>query len=115
MAKQVTTADLTRQIIIQHRADVANSHGEPVPTWSALHTGVWAQKQPIRGREYFAAGQMQTPADVRFRIRYQVGITAAMRVVDAGQPFDIVGEPIDVDGARITLELMCTTGVRDGR
>jgi SPP1 family predicted phage head-tail adaptor len=115
MAKHVTAADLTRQITIEHRIDAANSRGEPVPTWSALHTGVWAQKQPIRGREYFAAGQMQTPADVRFRIRYRADITAAMRVVDGGQPFDIVGEPIDVDGARITLELMCTTGVRDGR
>lgn len=115
MAKHITTADLTRQISIEQRADTINALGEQVPAWSALHSGVWAQKQPVRGREYFAAGQMQVPADVRFRIRYRTGITAAMRVVDGGVPFDIVGEPIDVDGARITLELMCTSGVRDGR
>ena len=115
MAKHLTTAELNRQISIEQRSDVPNTLGETIPTWSVLHSALWAQKQPVRGREFFAAGQMQTPADVRFRIRYRAGITAAMRVVDNGEPFDIVGEPIDVDGARITLELMCTAGVRDGR
>lgn len=115
MGKHITTAELTRQVDIEQRTDTVNALGETIPTWSVLHAGLWAQKQPVRGREYFAAGQMQVPADVRYRIRYRAGITAAMRIVDAGQPFDIVGEPIDVDGARITLELMCTSGVRDGR
>lgn len=116
MAKHITASDLRHQITIEHRAaDADNALGEAVPDWQPLATGVWAQKQPLRGREYFAAGQMQTPADVRYRIRYRAGITAAMRLVDDGQLFDIVGEPIDVDGAGITLELMCTSGVRDGR
>lgn len=115
MARHITTAELTRRITIQQRADLANARGEPIPTWQDLHADVWAAKQPLRGREYFAAGQMQTPADVRYRLRYRAGITAQMRVVDGSEVFDIVGDPIDVDGARITLELMCTTGVRDGR
>jgi len=111
----VTTGELTRRISIQQRVDVDNGRGEPIPTWQDLYTGVWAGKAPLRGREYFAAGQMQTPADVRYRLRFLPGITAAMRVVDGGQAFDIVGEPIDVNGMGITLELMCTSGVRDGR
>jgi SPP1 family predicted phage head-tail adaptor len=115
MAKHVRTADLTRQVDIEQRTDTVNGLGEGVPTWTVAHSGVWAQMQPVRGREFFAAGQMQTPADVRWRIRWRAGVTANMRIIASGLPYEIVGEPIDVDGARQTLELMCTTGIRDGR
>ena len=57
---------------------------------------------------------MQAPQDVRFRIRYHVGITETMRVMWRGVPHAI-NAVIDVDGAQCTLELMCTTGLRDGR
>lgn len=115
MARQTQAAARRTQISIQHRVDTVNSRGEVIPAWADLHTGIWAAREPLRGRDYFAAGQMQTPADVRFTARWRPGITPLMRVMHAGQPYDIVGEPIDVDGRRVTIELMCVAGVRDGR
>lgn len=110
----ISAGRMDRRIIIQQRTDTEDARGELVPTWATWAT-VWAQKQPLRGREFFSAGQMQTPADVRYRIRWRAGVLPTMRVLDGGVPHDIVGDPIDVDGAGVVLELMCTTGVRDGR
>lgn len=109
------TGDLNQQIDIQHRADTVNGLGEAVPTWQALHAGVWAQHQPLRGRELLAANQLHAPVEARFRIRFRPGITPAMRVLHKGVAYDIVGQPVDVDGAGRTLEIMCTAGARDGR
>ena len=75
---------------------------------------VWGSAQPLRGREFFAAGAINSEATVRFRIRYRSGITGAMRVLWRGVPHALVAEPMDVDGGRHTLELLCAAGVRDG-
>ena len=52
---------------------------------------------------------------MRFRIRYRADVTGAMRVVWRGEPHDIVGPPINVEGRREYLELMTVQGTRDGR
>lgn len=75
---------------------------------------VWAQAEPIRGRELFAAGQAQTEVEVRFRIDFREDVQTTWRVIWRNQPHDIV-HVIDVQGRRTVLELMCSTGARDGR
>ena len=115
MARHVTAADLDQRITIQQPVDTPNALGEPVTSWQPLHSNIWAQRRPLTAREQLAAGKTQTPVDAVFRIRYRAGITASMRVVHNGQPYEIVGQPIDIDSAHITLEIMATAGVRDGR
>lgn len=83
--------------------------GQRVAGWTDVCT-VWAQAQPLRGREFLAAGASQSEATVRFRLRYRAGVTGAMQVVWGGVAHAVVGEPIDVDGGKHTLELMCTAG-----
>ena len=51
---------------------------------------------------------------MRVRIRYRAGVTAAMRVLWRGVPHAIVADPVDVNGGRHTLELLCSAGIRDG-
>lgn len=104
---------LGQRVTIQQQATSLNSVGENVGAWSDLVT-VWAQAQPIRGREYFASGAEQQVADVRFRIRYRSGITPSMRIRWRGVLHDIV-DVIDVEGRRSVLELMTITGTRDAR
>jgi SPP1 family predicted phage head-tail adaptor len=94
--------------------DPRGQRSAAAPTWSPVAT-VWAHVQPLRGREYFAAGAMQSEASVRFRLRWRDGITGAMRVVWRGVAYAIVAPPIDVDGGCHTLELMCAAGGRDSR
>lgn len=113
MGRQVTTADLREQITIQARTAGQDGHGQEAQTWTDLAT-VWAQAEPLRGRDFFAAGQMQQAVSTRFRMRWRDDITGAHRVLWRGEPYEVEGQPIDVDGRRQTLELMCLTGVRDG-
>ena len=98
---------LNQRIALRQRSTAVSSDlGEPAGAWTTVAT-VWAQAQPLRGREFFASGQMQQTLDVRFRIRWRAGVGSEMRVQWRGDDYEIVGEPIGVDGARVTLELMC--------
>lgn len=103
------------QIVLQQKTETANALGELVATWADDVT-VFAEPTPVRARDQFAAGKEQLPVDVVFRIRYRIGISAKThRVMWRTEPYELHGEPIDVDGMRTTLELMCIKGVRDGR
>ena len=55
-----------------------------------------------------------TPVDYRVTLRYTDTITRAMRVLFGSLVLDIVAEPINVNSAGRTLELMCVSGLRDG-
>ena len=109
----LNAGDLNQRITLQSKAAGVDALGQDSTTWSDVAT-VWAQAQPIRGREYFAAGQTQSEVSVRFRIRYRSGIDSTMRVLWNSQAHDIESV-IDVNGARVALELMCLAGVKDGR
>lgn len=114
MPRQVTPKTMRTQIVLQEKTETANALGEPAPTWADDVT-VWAEATPVRAREYVAAGMDRLPVEVVFRIRYRTGISAAThRVMYRGEPHDIRGEPIDVDGMRTTLELMCVKGLQHG-
>lgn len=95
------------------------STGEEVFTWQpafahAADGYIAAAVEPLRAKEWFAAAQMQSGADYRVTIRHRTGITSAMRVVWRDVALEIVGEPIDVKARRENIELMCSSGVRNG-
>ena len=106
---------LQSKVSIQQRAAGATTLGQARQEWANVATDLWAEILPLRGRELFAAGQEQQAADVRITLRWRAGITGAMRVVSGGVAYDIVGAPINVKGLNEWMELMCTTGVKDGR
>jgi SPP1 family predicted phage head-tail adaptor len=112
---RIAAGDLRERITFQTRAAGADNLGKPIGAWGNAIAGVPAKAEPIRGREFFAQGQMQAEVTVRFVIRYRADVTEKMRIVWRGLPYEIVSPPIDTDGAREQLELMCAHGVRDGR
>jgi len=114
MGKLATSSDLRERVTIQARAAGNDAHGQESPAWTDLAT-VWAKAEPLRGRDFFAAGQMQSAVSIRFAVRWRADLTGAHRVLWRGVPHEVEGQPIDVDGRRHTLELMCVSGVRDGR
>lgn len=109
-----TGSDLIHRVRIDRRVKGSNSRGEVTYTYQPLVT-IWAQANPLRGRDFFAAAQAQSEVTTRFRIRYRTGLDSTMRVVWRGAFYDIVGLPIEVDGARKWLDLMTRTGPQDGR
>jgi SPP1 family predicted phage head-tail adaptor len=111
----VSAGDRNQYIKLQKRADASvDGHGHAAAAWTDV-TSLWARARPLRGREYFAAGQTQAEVDVVFEINFRTDVLPTWRVVWRTQPYDIVSPPIDPYGRREKLELMCRTGERDGR
>ena len=100
-----------QRIVLQSKSVTRAANGEEIVTWIPVAT-VWAEIVQLRGREFFAAAQMQEATDVRVRMRYRAGITRDMRVVWRDGTLDIVSV-IEV-GRKDVLELMCLSGVRNG-
>ena len=90
--------------------------GAPDAAW-ATYCEVYASIDPIIGREYFAAQQVQSEVDTKIRVRYMTavtaGITAAMRV-SAGGVIYTIKAVIDVENRHRELLLMCSSGANLG-
>lgn len=106
----------------QYQRDEANlqvrdSYGAPVDNWVDVRT-CWASMEPLSGREYFAAAQVQAEQVTRFRIRYpRLQIWPGMRikyrdlVLDADRYFNIQAV-IDQNEMHVELVLMTTEQVK---
>lgn len=104
---------MSHRVTLQRRATADDALGQPVGAWQNVAT-VWADAQPLRGREWFAAEAAQSSIDVKFTIRHRPDVTSAMRVVWSGAPHDI-RSVIDVGGKGEALELMAVRGEGDGK
>ena len=105
--------DLNQRVTIQQKSVTRAANGEEIIDW-VTHSLAWACVAPIRGREFFAAAQMQGAADYRVTLRYTAVITRDMRILHGTKVLVLAAEPINVNSAGRWLELMCVSGVRDG-
>jgi SPP1 family predicted phage head-tail adaptor len=80
---------LRHQVTIQSYTKSRDSYGGEVETWTDLHTGVWASVEPLIGREYLAAKQVQAEVSHKVRMRYIAGLLPAMRIVWGTRTFEI--------------------------
>ncbi|MEQ7870744.1 phage head closure protein [Chromohalobacter salexigens] len=87
-----------------------DQYGQPTSTFEAVDT-VWASVEPIRGREFFAAQQVNSETTTRIRIRYRreyAGVDVnEWRIEYEGRTYEIDGPPIDTDARHTQLEFMC--------
>lgn len=113
---------LRYRVKLQRRVDSQNPSGQVVHNFTDLGE-VWAEIMPGRGREFFAAAQIQATAPAEIRIRYLPDVDETCRVVhitrhDSPQLidyWDIAAPPIpDAKTGRTDLLLMCTKGVAEG-
>jgi len=79
--------------------------GGEILTWSDVAT-VWAAVEPISGREYFAAQQVNAETTHRIKMRYRPGVHSKMRVLFGSRTFDIESV-IDPEERHVELHLMC--------
>ena len=107
----IQSGKLDQRVTIQQKSATRAANGEEFITWSDVAT-VWAAVLPIRGREFFAAAQMQDSVDYRVNIRYRTGVVREMRLLWRSSPLDIVS--VIENGRKEGLELMCISGVRNG-
>jgi SPP1 family predicted phage head-tail adaptor len=107
----LAAGQLDQRVTIQRPVAGQDAAGQPLTTWEDLAATptVWAASEPLRGKEFIAAGQMQATVDTRFRIRHRSDVDSSMRVVWRGVPYQIVGV-VEPSGAKESLELMCVRG-----
>lgn len=98
-----------RITIEQYTVTGRNVIGGEVKEWVPVAT-VWAAVEPIRGREFFAAHQVNAEVTTRIRIRYLPGVAPTMRVQFGNRTYDI-RTVIDVDERHLELQLMCVEKV----
>lgn len=96
---------LRHRITIQELREGQDEAGQPVQEWQDVAT-VWGAVEPLRGREYFAAAQVQAEVTTRIRIRYSKGIKPDMRVLYDGRLYNI-NAVIDPEERHMELQLMC--------
>jgi len=121
----IQAGKLRRKIVIQEnqypRDDfgkaVRDEYGAPIDNWVDIWT-CYASMEPLSGKEYFAAQQIQAEQITRFRIRYpRIQIHPGMRVkhhdpvLDADRHFDI-GAVIDQNEMHVEVWLMTTEEVK---
>lgn len=113
-ARLPSAGDLDQRVQLQRRdtTQARDELGTLPDQWLTVAT-VWAKVEPLRGREYFAAGQMQSATDVRVSIRWRADASTEWRVVHRGKAMGIAAA-IDIESRREYLELMCVEGPRDG-
>lgn len=78
---------------------------QPLDEWQPV-TEVWASIEPLRGREFFSAMQVNADVTTRIRVRYRTDINRTMiaRYGDAEFEFLYI---IHTDFANKELQIMC--------
>jgi SPP1 family predicted phage head-tail adaptor len=92
-------------VVIKEKVVSRDTYGEEDVTWTDVAT-VWADVQPVRGREYLEMDQSQADVTHRVYLRWRSGIEPTMRLVFEGRVLQI--ESVIRPGERrVGLELIC--------
>lgn len=98
---------LRHLVTIQKPVETQNSYGEPEVTWTNVVENVWCRIIPLKGREYFAAKQVNADIEAKIVMRYRTDITAKMRLLHDVNEYYIYSIINDDERDRFTT-LMCT-------
>lgn len=102
--------ELRHRITLQRATEARDSFGQAVKTWSDVAT-VWASVEPLRGREFLDARQLQREISAHITIRWRDDVDAGMRVrwtdpAGTAHLYDIEAVLPDATHRRV-LTLMC--------
>lgn len=115
----INAGDLDQFVTFQQRASGQNAHGQANGSWGNVSglVDLRARADTRQGGDSFGAGQDHATSQVTFRLRWSearwAAINPRMRVMWRGVPHEIVGEPINVKGADVAIDLMCIAGTGD--
>lgn len=96
---------LKHRIVLQKKMITEDALKQQTENWTDF-AFVWAGIEPLSGREYFAAQQINSEISVRITIRHLSGITAEARVVFDSRIFEVLSV-INPEERCESLILMC--------
>lgn len=100
---------LRERISIQRRAESQNEFGESRGIWRDLFV-TWGSVEPLAGREFFSALQVQSDISIRVTCRYAAvlaDVSAKDRIKHGATVYDI-RSVINVESRNRELQFMCT-------
>ena len=96
---------LDQRVTIERLVETVDKYGDSTSEWVTLAT-VWAAVEPLVGREFMAALQVQASVSTRIRMRYRPGVLATDRVIHEGRAYSVTSV-IDVRSGGRELQLFC--------
>lgn len=113
----ISAGQLSHRIRIQQPTAVKDALGAPTQTWTDVAT-VWADIQPISGREARIADRMAAVVSHQITVRHRSEFNdpkwvAQMRVLYRARVFSIHAA-LNEDEANVAVMLLASEGVRDG-
>jgi SPP1 family predicted phage head-tail adaptor len=100
---------LNRRVQLQRSTPTPNNQGGEVPGWTTVAT-VWACVDPLTGRQFFEARQIQSEISTRIWMRYRTDLTSAWRVrLRAGSQYRIfrIEAVMSPEDGRVWTDLLC--------
>ncbi len=79
---------LSTRVVIQQQSTTPDALGQPALTWTT-YTTLWADVKHTSGIEAIKAGAEASIVRASIRIRYNAGITSAMRVTHGSTTYNI--------------------------
>jgi SPP1 family predicted phage head-tail adaptor len=99
---------LNQRITFQRRTETLDAYREDTGTWADLVT-IYAGVEPVSGKEFFSALQVQSDISTRIVCRYSSdvsGVTTKDRVSHGSNYYDIVSI-LNVGSRNKELQFMC--------
>lgn len=81
--------DLRQRITIQDKSAARDSFGQEEITWVEFDV-VWAEVEPLTGREFLDAKMVTAEVTTRIKIRHLDGVSPEMRVVFGAKIYDVL-------------------------
>lgn len=101
----ITSGILRERVTIQQKNVARDGFGAEVITWDTVAT-VWAQVEPLVGREFLEAQRQGAEATTKIRIRYGTTVEPEMRVTYRTHTYN-VQSVIHVQERKREVVLMC--------
>ena len=108
---------LNRRISLQRQSNAQDSYGGPVRTWLNVAT-IWADIQPLTGRELESAQRMASEISHQITVRYQASLTdtrvvSGYRALYKARIFNIHAA-LNEDESNVLVTLLASEGLDDG-
>jgi len=105
MSKKLPIGEMRHRITFQDSVETPDGHKGHTVEWFDKVT-VWGSLEPLSGREYFAAHQIQAEVTHRVKVRYRADITTKMRI-KYKERILLMESILDLKERRQILEILC--------
>jgi SPP1 family predicted phage head-tail adaptor len=96
---------LDQRITLKSATGTCDAMGQPVITWTTVAT-VWAQVEPLTGRELEASQGTSSEVSIKIIMRYYSGLLPSWRITHGTKTYQILAV-LNLCSGKKDLKLLC--------